>query len=81
MLEVLMYDFKANINDYLGQLPSHFPVRSLVDLIAFNEKNKGREMPYFGQDLSKNPSSVGRARKSGIGRPGPTASVWAKARA
>jgi amidase len=50
MLEVFSYDFKPNINDYLGQLPARFPVRSLADLIAFNEKHKDREMPYFGQD-------------------------------
>lgn len=51
MLEVFFYDFKANINAYLSQLPARFPVRSLADLIAFNVKNKDREMPYFGQDL------------------------------
>lgn len=51
MMEVLTYDFKPNINDYLSQLPAKFPVRSLADLIAFNEKHKDREMPYFGQDL------------------------------
>jgi amidase len=51
MMEVLTYDFHANIDDYLKQLPAHFPVRSLKDLIAFNVKNQDREMPYFGQDL------------------------------
>lgn len=51
MLEVFMYDFHVNIDDYLKQLPARFPVRSLKDLIAFNVKNKDREMPYFGQDL------------------------------
>lgn len=51
MLEVFFYDFKADINEYLSKLPARFPVRSLADLIAFNEKNKDREMPYFGQDL------------------------------
>lgn len=51
MLEVLSYDFKPNINEYLSQLPTWFPVRSLADLIAFNKKNEDREMPYFGQDL------------------------------
>jgi amidase len=62
MLEVFSYDFKANIDDYLSQLPARFPVRSLADLISFNEKNKDREMPYFGQDrlhqaLEKGPRS------------------------
>jgi amidase len=51
MMEVLSYDFKPNINDYLSQLPAKFPVRSLADLVAFNEKHKDREMPYFSQNL------------------------------
>jgi amidase len=51
MREVFLYDFKANLNDYLKQTPANFPVRSLKDVIEFNEKNRSREMPYFEQDL------------------------------
>lgn len=50
-LEVLLYEFKADLNKYLGQLGSSSPVHSLKEVIAFNEKNRDREMPYFGQDL------------------------------
>ena len=50
-LEILLYEFKADLNKYLGALPLSAPVRSLADLIAFNEREKAREMPYFGQEL------------------------------
>ncbi len=48
--EVLLYEFKADLNVYLAALPGA-RARSLADLIAFNEKNKEREMPYFGQEI------------------------------
>jgi amidase len=49
--EVLLYEFKADLNAYLARLGPQAPVRSLKDVIAFNEKNRSREMPYFGQDI------------------------------
>ena len=49
--EVLLYEFKADLNKYLGALPASARVRSLADVIAFNEREKAREMPYFGQEL------------------------------
>ena len=49
--EVLLYEFKADLNRDLGALPASARVRSLADLIAFNEREKTREMPYFGQEL------------------------------
>lgn len=49
--EVLLYEFKADLNTYLAGLGPQAPVRSLKDIIAFNEKNRDREMPYFGQDI------------------------------
>lgn len=50
-LEVLLYEFKAGLNAYLGRLRPSAPVRSLTDLIAFNEREQAREMPYFGQEI------------------------------
>ncbi|HEV8367609.1 MAG TPA: amidase [Pyrinomonadaceae bacterium] len=50
-LEVLLYEFKADLNVYLAGLGSRTNVRSLRDLIDFNEKNRDKEMPFFGQDL------------------------------
>ncbi len=49
-LEVLLYEFKADLNLYLAALPAA-RARTLKDLIEFNEKNKDREMPYFGQEI------------------------------
>ncbi len=49
--EVLLYEFKADLNTYLAGLGPQALVHSLKDVIAFNEKNRDREMPYFGQDI------------------------------
>ena len=49
-LEVLLYEFKADLNAYLAGLPGARP-RTLSALIEFNEKNRDREMPYFGQEI------------------------------
>ncbi len=49
--QVLLYEFKDGINRYLTRLPSASPARTLQDLIAFNEKNRDREMPFFAQEL------------------------------
>ncbi|MFN2481786.1 MAG: amidase family protein, partial [Pyrinomonadaceae bacterium] len=48
--EVLLYEFKADLNRYLASTPGAHP-RTLKELIKFNEDNKDREMPYFGQEL------------------------------
>ena len=50
-LEVLLYELKADLNSYLRRLGASAPVHSLKEVIEFNEKNRDREMPYFGQDL------------------------------
>jgi amidase len=50
-LEVLLYEFKADLNAYLGGLGPKAPVRTLQGIIDFNEKHRDKEMPYFGQDL------------------------------
>jgi amidase len=46
---VLLYEFKTGLNKYLAQRKS--PYKTLADLIKFNEDNKDREMPLFGQEL------------------------------
>jgi amidase len=49
--EVLLYEFKADLNAYLATLGERAPVHSLKEIIAFNEKNADKEMPYFGQEI------------------------------
>ncbi|HEX8423571.1 MAG TPA: amidase, partial [Pyrinomonadaceae bacterium] len=48
--EVLLYEFKADLNKYLAERGGGVP-RSLKELIEFNERNREREMPYFGQEI------------------------------
>ncbi len=50
-LDVLLYEFKADLNAYLAARGPEGAVRSLEDLIAFNEAHTGEELLYFGQDL------------------------------
>ena len=50
-LVVLLYELKADLNAYLARLGSGAPVHTLKDVIEFNERNRDKEMPYFGQDL------------------------------
>src|SRR6266480_2214707 len=49
--EVLLYEFKADLNAYLVSLGSDAPMRSMKELIEFNEQNREREMPHFGQEI------------------------------
>jgi amidase len=49
-LEVLLYEFKADLNAYLSRLGPEVAVHSLADVIAFNEAHAERVMPYFGQE-------------------------------
>jgi amidase len=51
--DALLYEFKSDLNAYLEAraLLSKSGVKSLHDVIEFNEKNRAREMPWFGQDL------------------------------
>jgi amidase len=50
-LEVLLHEFKADLNAYLAGRHASAPVHSLQELIAFNVREKEREMPFFGQEL------------------------------
>jgi amidase len=50
-LEVLLYEFKADLNEYLRSLGPRAPVKSLKEIIDFNEQYRDREMPWFGQDI------------------------------
>jgi len=47
--EVLLYEFKADLNRYLAE--SGAPVETLAGIIAFNEAHADRVMPFFGQDI------------------------------
>jgi len=50
-IQVFLYELKADLNAYLAKLGPSAPVRTLKDIIEFNERNRQKEMPFFGQDL------------------------------
>ena len=58
-LEVLLYEFKADLNAYLAALGTGAPVKSLKQIIDFNDQHSDREMPYFGQDLFEKAQAKG----------------------
>jgi amidase len=49
--EVLLFEFKADLNAYLANLSPNVKTRTLADLIKFNEEHRAEEMPYFGQEI------------------------------
>jgi amidase len=55
--EALLWEFKADLNAYLEAraatsqgTPPNLQMKSLKDIIEFNDRNHDREMPFFGQD-------------------------------
>ena len=49
-VDVLHYEFKADLNKYLGGLGENARVHSMEDVIKFNEENENVVLPYFGQE-------------------------------
>ena len=50
-LDVLQYEFKADLDKYLGWLGPKSPVHSMQDVIAFNASHADRELTFFGQQM------------------------------
>jgi amidase len=50
-LDVLLYELKADLNAYLAGLGPTAPVRTLQNIIDFNENHRAQEMSWFGQEL------------------------------
>ena len=63
--EVLLYEFKADLNAYLAEWAPGAPVRTLADVIAFNERHRDREMPYFGQETMEKAEKKGPLTEKG----------------
>jgi amidase len=49
-LQLLLYEFKADLNAYLANLARDAPMHSLADVIAFNSAHRDQVMPYFDQE-------------------------------
>jgi amidase len=58
-LDVLLYEFKADINAYLATSGSAAAPKNLADLIVYNVANRDREMPYFNQELFERAQAKG----------------------
>lgn len=48
--QVMLYEFKAGLNAYFATLGPGAPVKSMQELIDFNERERERELPFFGQE-------------------------------
>jgi amidase len=47
---VLLHEFKPDLAAWLEGYAAHAPIKSMADVIAFNDKHAAREMPYFAQE-------------------------------
>ena len=56
-LDVLLYEFKDGLNRYLATSTSS--QKTLAALIAWNQANAARAMPFFGQELFERAQSKG----------------------
>jgi amidase len=50
-LDVLLYELKAGLSEYLPEFAPGAAVQTLADVIAFNAREQGRELRLFSQDL------------------------------
>ena len=59
--DVLLYEFKHDLNAYLAALPAQdkLPARTLAELIDFNNKHTDEEMPFFGQEIFEKSQAKG----------------------
>jgi amidase len=57
--EVLLYEFKVDLNAYLSRRGPAAPAHSLAEVIAFDEKHRREEMPYFEQEIMQQAEKKG----------------------
>lgn len=51
VFDLMKYEFKATLNEYLGRAPATVETRNLADVIAFNKAHADIELSLFGQDI------------------------------
>jgi len=49
-LEVLLGEFRPDLDAWLAGYAAHAPVKTMADVIAFNDKHADRELRHFGQE-------------------------------
>ena len=58
-MNVMKTEYKVGLDAYLAGLGPDARVHGIADLIAFNEANRDRTMPYFPQDLLEESERTG----------------------
>lgn len=56
--DVLLYEFRPDLEKYLANLGSEAKVRTLDDVIRFNEEHSKEELQYFGQDILREAAAM-----------------------
>jgi amidase len=59
-LTVMLYELKNNLDAYLEEWARGAPVKSLAEVIAYNDRNRAKVMPWFGQEHLLAAQSKGR---------------------
>jgi len=62
---LMRYEFKTDLNAYLEGLGPQAPAKSLEEIIAFNEANADRELPYFQQEILLQCQELGPLSEAG----------------
>ncbi len=57
--QVLLYEFKPGLADYLRRYAPGAPVATMADVIAFNRQHAARELRHFGQEHLEHAESKG----------------------
>lgn len=63
--EVLLYEFKANLNAYLAEWAPGAPAKTLGALIEWNKAHAADEMPYFKQEIFEMAEKKGSLSSAG----------------
>jgi amidase len=49
--QVMLYEFKAGLNAYFAALDERIKIRTLADVIKYNEEHRDTELRHFGQEI------------------------------
>lgn len=58
-MEVLLYEFKADLQAYLAEFASASSISNMSDVIAFNDRHHDRELQFFGQEFLQRANAKG----------------------
>ncbi len=58
-MEVLLYEYKDGLNAYFATLGPTSPIKTLAEVIAFNEAHATQELASFGQELMERAQAKG----------------------